>query len=373
MAGSTQIDAKDSIEKPRILLVDDSKMVRVTAKKYLSVKFDVVLAEDGEQAWEKICADETIQVIFTDLGMPNLDGFGLIERVRQSQDERIRNQPMIVITGASEDEDIRRRVFEVGATDFITKPFKSTELIARAEAHATYRKDKDSLQKNVDMDLLTGTLNLAGLQEQLERDVSFVNRHSENLAIVLFELDNFNEIYKKLGKQNSEALLKQAASILLKAIRKEDSIGRYGVDKFSIILPMAKTEGVILLAKRICEKISLLKMSIAGDAFSVSMSAGVASVRKGSRASAKALFKLSENALTNAKKLGPGEVQFLKLEESGAPSRSQSFISIDGVLEQMKKGDVDLTVDQLQQIASQLSPLIAQMSKEQRQRLLQAP
>lgn len=371
MSEPTIAGAELTTEKPRILLVDDSKMVRVTGQKYLGGKFDLILAEDGEQAWELICADETIQVVFTDLGMPNLDGFGLIERVRQSQDERIRNQPIIVITGASEEEDIRRKVFEVGATDFITKPFKSIELVARAEAHASYRKDKDDLQKNVEIDLLTGALNLKGLQEQLERDISFINRHGENLALVLFELDDFSAIFKRLGKQNSEALIKQTASTLMKAIRKEDSIGRYGVDKFAIILPMAKTEGVILLAKRICQKISSLKMTVAGEAFSVSMSAGVASVRKGSKASAKAILKLSESALENAKKLGPGEVQLLKLEESGTSTRADPLVSIDSVLEQINKGEVEVSSDIMQALIEQLSPLISLMSAEQKQQLLQ--
>ena len=370
MAESKNTDAGEVVQQPRILLADDSKMVRVTAQKYLGQKFDLVLAEDGEQAWEMLTSDDTIQVVFTDLGMPNLDGFGLIERIRQSQDERIRNQPVIVITGASEDEDIRRRVFEVGATDFITKPFKSTELVARAEAHASYRKDKDNLQKSVEIDLLTGALNMTGLMDQLERDVSFINRHGENLAVVLFELDDFNTVFSKLGKQNSEALIKQTAGSLKNAIRKEDSIGRYGLEKFTIVLPMAKTEGVILLAKRICEKIAAMKMSIGGESFSVTMSAGVASVRKGHRASAKALLKLSEQALGNAKALGRGEVQLLKLDESGSAAELTSTVSIDSLLERLEKGEIEITEAQMDLVVRQLIPLVAQMSDKHKQKLL---
>ena len=134
----TPVDDK----KARILIADDSKIVRVTASKILATQFDVVLAEDGEEAWEKICQDTSIQVVFTDLGMPRLDGYGLIQRIRQAEDEGIRNQPVIVITGAAEEEGVRRKVFELGATDFITKPFKSTEILARAEAHASYQHNQ---------------------------------------------------------------------------------------------------------------------------------------------------------------------------------------------------------------------------------------
>lgn len=357
-------------EKPRVLVVDDSKMVRVTAQKFLGKSFDLILAEDGEEAWLKIGADESIQVVFTDLGMPNLDGFGLIERVRQSEVDRIRNLPLIVITGASEEEDIRRKVFEVGATDFITKPFKATEIIARAEAHASYRKDKDTLQKNVDIDILTGALNVEGVQEQLEKDVSFINRHAENLALITFELDAFDQIYKRLGKQNSEALIKQTAKTLLAAVRKEDSVGRLGTCKFAVILPMAKTEGVILLAKRLCQKINDLKITVAGEAFSVSMSAGVSAVRKGSRATAKNLLKLSDQALGNAKKVGSGEVQILKLEEA-ANEEELLTISIDNLLQSISQGDLELSENQVDNIIDRLKPLVNLMSHEKKQQLLE--
>ena len=133
MADSEKINTQDT--KARILVVDDSKLVRLAASKILSEKFDPVFAEDGEEAWRKIREDNTIQVIFTDLGMPKLDGYELIGRIRQSDNEAIRNQPIIVITGAAEEEGVRRKVLELGATDFITKPFKSVEMLARAEAH----------------------------------------------------------------------------------------------------------------------------------------------------------------------------------------------------------------------------------------------
>src|SRR4051812_36892559 len=102
MTESNEGATQGSEKKARVLLVDDSKLVRLTATKILATQFDLVLAEDGEEAWQKISEDNTIQVVFTDLGMPKLDGYGLIQRIRQSENEGIRNQPVIVITGAAE-------------------------------------------------------------------------------------------------------------------------------------------------------------------------------------------------------------------------------------------------------------------------------
>ena len=365
----TESEKIETQVKAKILLADDSKVVRLTATKVLAEQFDVVLAEDGEAAWEKICADDSIQVIFTDLGMPKLDGYGLIQRIRQSENEGIRNQPIIVITGATEEEDVKRKVFELGATDFISKPFKSAELLARAEAHASYRRDKVNLQKSADIDLLTGALNRNGINQQLKKDLSFANRHGENMALIIFELDNFKTIYQRIGEAAANRIIKQTATRLLGAIRSEDSVGRYGFEKFVAILPMAKTEGVVILAKRLCDQIKSFKITIGGEAISITMSAGISTVRKGSPAIIKDLVHSAEQALVNAKKLGSGEVQILKLEATQT-NETSAVVSIDRLLEAIIAGKTDVAQNQMDSVLNKLGPLIALMNERQKQQLL---
>ncbi len=371
-------------EKPRILVADDSKIVRVTAKRMLAEKFEVVFAEDGEEAWSKLCEDDSIQVLFSDLGMPNLDGYGLIERIRESDDPRIREQAVIVITGAAEDEGVKRKALEVGATDFITKPFKATEIIARAESHVSYRRDKVNLEKNLDVDLLTGTLNKNGLNEQLERDVSFVNRHNENLAVITFELDNFQSILDKIQQPAAEQIIKHVANTLVSAIRKEDSIGRIDLSKFVAVLPMAKQDGVIMLARRLCEKIKTFNFKVAGEVVSLTMSVGIATASKGMQVKAADLLNVSNEALANAKSLGFGEVQILKCDNSQSegiaktPKSDQEHdesshpevVSIDASLKAIAEGKSSLSEKQLTIAAAHLQPLVALMSDPQRLKLL---
>ncbi|MEX1033635.1 MAG: diguanylate cyclase [Cellvibrionaceae bacterium] len=368
MTDSNSAEIQQNAKKPRILVADDSKLVRRTATKILSAKFDLVLAEDGEEAWQKISADNTIQVVFTDLGMPKLDGYGLIQRIRQSEDEGIRNQPIIVLTGAAEEDGVRRKVLELGATDFITKPFSSTEILARADAHASYRRDKASLQKSADIDVLTGALNTSGLHAQLEKDASFVTRHNQNLALIVFELDDFKTTYERVGKQGAEQLVKQVAATIQRTVRKEDSIGRNGVAKFTIILPMAKPEGVIILAKRMCERINGFKMKVGGESLSITMSAGVATANKGSKVVAKELLRSAEQALKNARAVGAGEVQMLKLE---ANQREESALplSIDSLLEAISQGKTNTAEGQMEAVLRRLAPLVALMSDKQKQQL----
>lgn len=376
-AGSTQ----NTEVKPRILVADDSKIVRVTARRMLAEKFDLVFAEDGEQAWKKLCEDKTIQVLFTDLGMPNLTGYELTSRVRESSDKRIRELAVIVITGAADDELVKRMALESGATDFITKPFKATELIARADSHVNYRRDKVNLEKSIDIDLLTGTLNKNGLNEQLERDVSFVNRHNENLALITFELDNFNSIVDKIKKPAAEQIIKHIANILIKTIRKEDSIARLDFAKFLTVLPMAKKDGVIMLARRLCEKVKTFNFKIAGEVISLTMSVGIATISKGTKAEGADLLEASEKALLNAKALGPGEVQILALEDDSEmecqeehheekENQQKNTISIDELLEAIVQGQNEFTETQLLAAIDRLAPLVSLLNAKQKQQLI---
>lgn len=369
MSEPTKTPNEENSSKPRIIVADDSKLVRKTATKILGDKFDLVLAEDGEEAWKILNTDPSIQVVLSDLGMPKLDGYQLIERIRLASNEGIRNIPVIVLTGAAEEESVKKKVFEIGATDFVTKPFKSVELIARLEAHASYRRDKASLQEKVDIDVLTGTLNRKGLDEKLEKDISFINRHKQNIALVIFELDNFKGITEKAGQRGAEKIIQNVSKVLGSAIRREDSFGRYDLAKFLTILPMAKTEGVVMLAKRLCEHIKTFKVNVAGEVINLTLSVGIAAVPKGGTSTAANLLKTAEEALANAKTVGTGEVQLLKLEND-QPEKKISSISIDSVLEKIIDDEGKLTTVEIQRAIESLRPLIKLMTKEQKQMLM---
>src|SRR5256885_6967375 len=107
--------------KPHVLVADDSRVIRKAVTKILGNDFELVEADDGEAAWQQIERDQRIEVLMTDIEMPKLDGYGLICRVRAADESRLRDLPIIVITGA-EDETTRERAYACGATDFITKP-----------------------------------------------------------------------------------------------------------------------------------------------------------------------------------------------------------------------------------------------------------
>lgn len=128
-------DSSTRAARPTVLIVDDSRLMRVAIKKILKDEFELIEAVDGEDAWSRLMEEPAIACIFSDLSMPNLDGYGLLARVRGSDDAHIRALPFIVITGKEGDlggllEEVRGH----GATDLVGKPFKSDEIIARTRS-----------------------------------------------------------------------------------------------------------------------------------------------------------------------------------------------------------------------------------------------
>ncbi|MBC2665603.1 response regulator [Novosphingobium flavum] len=118
----------------RILTVDDSASMRALLNHALSTSgFDVAQADDGQSALEWLQLNE-VDVVITDINMPRLDGFGLIEALRGGT--RHRDRPILVLTTESSDEK-KNRARQMGATGWIVKPFDAAKLVAavRRVAH----------------------------------------------------------------------------------------------------------------------------------------------------------------------------------------------------------------------------------------------
>jgi diguanylate cyclase (GGDEF)-like protein len=234
----------DSGAKARILVVDDSKLMRKAAMKMLGDEFDVVTADDGAQAWQMVSEDQTIQVVFSDLNMPVSDGYDLLRQVRGSADAGVQSLPLIIVTGAENDEAARMRALDMGATDFITKPFSTTDLVARARAHANNQRITRQLQAQSTLDGLTGLSNKAGFLDRLQQDIAYARRHQHPLCLVRLEMVEFRRFFLYHGREVAEALVLQVARLLRGRIRKEDTAARIGLGGFALSLPGGDPVGI---------------------------------------------------------------------------------------------------------------------------------
>jgi len=244
-----------SASKPRVLVVDDSRLIQKAIRKMLEHEFDVAAAVDGVEAWAIIEVDPAIQVVFSDLDMPRMDGFELLRTIRAATDTRVQELPVIIVTGARDDDAARREALELGATDFITKPFASTDLVARARAHASHQRLTRELRAQTTLDALTGLLNRAGFLQRLQQDISYARRHQQALSLLRLEIDDLRGLFLRHGKEAAERLLTHVAALLRANIRTEDSAARIGLGGFALSLPAVTAEAAQGLLQRLREEV----------------------------------------------------------------------------------------------------------------------
>jgi len=127
MAAVSEETGKEQ-KKPTVLIVDDSKVVRVSMKKILGEIYNVIEAEDGEDGWMQVRKQEDIRCVFTDYSMPELDGFGLLSRIKGSSNPRVSELPVILVTGNEDDDSIRSKAKQSGFSEVVIKPFKPGEI-----------------------------------------------------------------------------------------------------------------------------------------------------------------------------------------------------------------------------------------------------
>ena len=191
--------------KPIVLIVDDSRVIRIAARKILKDEFEPLEAGDGEEAWEMLNKHEDIALVLSDLSMPYLDGMGLLNRLRNAEPERLRTMPMVIVTGAEDDDEAKTRAFAAGASDFISKPFDSVQLLAHTRSHIRLQKTTQELKEttailndNPATDPFTGLGNQRAFLERAQQSLAQAIRHRAEMALILFQVDNFDKLFNGL-------------------------------------------------------------------------------------------------------------------------------------------------------------------------------
>lgn len=302
--------------KPVILVVDDSKVIRKAAVKMLGDDYVVKEAADGEEGWQLIQQRNDISVVFTDMQMPIMGGMELLKKIRDVDDEHISSIPVIIITGKDDTEELKRDVFDAGATDFITKPFGSIDLLSRAKSYAQLNRKVVELEKQTAHDLLTGLLNTASLEEQGDKSLSFACRHLLNISTVYFEIDGFQELFLKNGKTIAQQIIVAVGKRIAKELRTEDIAARVGVAKFAVLLPMTNATHTRIVVSRVREAINKLVFDTGKEKIRIVLAAGMTSLEARGEMKYLTLMDQADTALKRAiEKTGDKVATYLTDEE----------------------------------------------------------
>ena len=356
--------------KPVVLVIDDSKLVRVSIKRVLKKEFTVLEALDGEDGWEKLLANRDIQVVITDAGMPRLDGFQLIERIRNCDHNHINNIPIIMVTGAEKAQtDIREKAFGLGATDFITKPFDDVQILARARSHAkldstqrTLEKTAHELEETSAVDSLTKISNRRNFLQNGNQALAFAIRHKQTLSFIGIGLDDFEAVQSKYGEETGDHVQIWLTKILQNALRKEDTLARIDNGLFAIVAPSTNRMDAAVLAERMRKTVQSSPYSETVIALPVTISLGIISVANTNIAAAERYLIAVTQLVRQAQEKG-GNRTLASATKQTAPQVAKPRPSIDTALSLLAKYNMESITPFLGDLAKQVLPLLEMCNK----------
>jgi two-component system, cell cycle response regulator len=292
----------------KVLIVDDSPDALRIAKARLAKEELDILCADGGTAGLEVARREHPDLILLDLDMPDLSGFDVCRMLKSETDLSI--IPVLFLAGTTTPED-KVKALDLGAIDFISKPFDAFELCARVRAALRTKYLQDLLIQHANIDPLTGLPNRRALMDSLQREWARMQRYGGQLSFVLTDIDRFKQVNDTYGHPVGDQVLRAIAALLTGQCRKADLPTRYGGDEFAIVAPQTPASGAAVLADRLRCETQKIAIDAAGHPVSVTMSFGVADAA--GLETIDDLVRCADKALYRAKLAGRNTV-----ESSGA-------------------------------------------------------
>lgn len=360
---SERIPNDEVTQTVKVLIVDDSRMVRASIIKRIRDRFEFREEADGEAGWQTLLVDDSIQVVLSDLTMPKLDGYGLLERVRSSRVQRIADIPVIMISG-DEDDAARERARELGATDFITKGIGTVELIARIESasrlNATRRELADSRQAlaaSSPIDPESGMATPQYMEIHGAQLMSAAVRKRGEVSVLIVGIDNFSEIVRSFGRHVTDLIMRKLAKVLATKVRKEDTFSQIGDGQFAIITPDISLGSAEQFANRMRTVIAATAMQYRGQTLRISLNIGVSNSLSDNSDSVSQMLGLAVARADMAQRDGGNSVR----SSGGEPQKfawTAGIVSIERALLLIKSGAQAEIEPQLPALIYRLLPLL---------------
>lgn len=329
---------------PRVLIVDDSRMVRASLIKQIRDKFDVREEVDGEAGWQSLLLDPSIEVVISDIGMPRLDGFGLLARIRGSRLSRVNTLPVLIISGEDENE-ARMKAQSMGATDFITKGTPRVELVARIEALVKLAQTRRELEES---------------REQL------VRRNRGDVSVMVVQVDGYDKLCESYGHSVGQLVHRKLSKLLSAKVRKEDTIAHLAEGQFAVISPSADLDACGAFALRLRRAIDTIVMTYKEHRIRISLTIGLASAHGDPNLALEELLQLAAARVADGALLGGNRV----VSESGEVTPetigrfSRLAVSVDHALTQIRSGSKDEARKRLRELVYTIMPLLELMEDD---------
>lgn len=295
------------IHAQKVLVIDDVEMNAELIASVVSTLCEVKATTSSEQGLT-LALQYQPDLILLDVLMPGMDGFEVFRQLKN--DPRTAAIPVIFLTGVA-DASAEEIGLNMGATDFIAKPFRSAVLIARVRNHLELARQRKLLERLSHFDGLTGIANRRYLNVMLMREFHRMQRQQQPLALVMLDVDDFKAYNDHYGHVQGDECLQQVAQALVQCLhRPGDMVARYGGEEFVCLLPETDQAGAEKLAYDFQAAVMALRIPHTQSTTSafVTVSIGVASAPAQDLGNSQQLITMADARMYRAKREGRNRI-----------------------------------------------------------------
>lgn len=291
-----------------VLIVDDmSSNIQVLANA-LQDEYRIKVATNGQKAIDIANSDNPPDLVLLDIMMPDMDGYEVCRELKSNP--KTSGIPVIFVTSLNE-VDEEERGLNLGAVDYITKPFHLPIVKARVRNHLSLKLKTDLLEELSHIDGLTHIANRRHFDEFMSKELRRTQRAPQSTSVIMIDVDFFKAYNDHYGHGLGDECLVQVARSMRQVIKRpNDLLARYGGEEFAVILPETPLEGALQVANELHQAVSDLdiKHEFSGVKDHVTISVGVATSVLSDQMQVNELLKRADAALYQAKHQGRNQV-----------------------------------------------------------------
>ncbi len=295
----------------RILIVEDDKNTLEILKEALDdAGYLTAVAHTGAEAMSAMTVFKP-HLVITDHNMPDMTGLEMLKRLRAKE-----NYVTVIFISARSDGEFVAKALQLGADDYIRKPFMMNELLARIdvslrnnELHRELFVANIKLQEMVEKDYLTGLYNMRSMYERIDYEIKRARRFKRNLSCIMVDMDHFKRVNDDHDHLFGSFVLKEVGRLISENLREIDFAARYGGDEFLVVITETDEEGTEVVSNRLREKIQNHLFESGADNIKLTVSMGFSMFdANNSTTDARILVREADYALYQSKDSGRNKV-----------------------------------------------------------------